>query len=112
MAKRLCSESANKTLEQCWIKLKNLKFPLRYVKSRVSNLDSLDLEDEKVVKNCKQNILEKGDETISYNRTKSMTPIIIEDDPISSKPSSVNDNNNGTDNVDKDPRNRNVTVIA
>ncbi|XP_040564570.1 uncharacterized protein [Lepeophtheirus salmonis] len=129
VAQRLCSEGANKTWDQCRIKLKNLKSQYRYVKDRVPNLDILDLEDEKVVKKlildcqgrgissasikhlkylkkfiCKQNLLEEGDETISYYGTTSVTPTIIEDDPISSSPSSPKDTSNGTDNADEEPK--------
>jgi len=50
IAARLVSEGADKTWDQCRIKLKNLKSQYRYVKERIPYIDDLDLEDENVVK--------------------------------------------------------------
>ncbi len=50
MARRLCAEGAEKTWDQCRIKLKNLKSQYRYVKERIPGVATLDLEDEAVMK--------------------------------------------------------------
>ena len=50
IAQRMCSEGAEKTWDQCRIKLKNLKSQYRYVKERIPNIDDLDLEDDDVVR--------------------------------------------------------------
>lgn len=50
VAQRMCAEGADKTWDQCRIKLKNLKSQYRYVKDRIPNIDDLDLEDDDVVK--------------------------------------------------------------
>ena len=46
----MCTEGAEKTWDQCRIKLKNLKSQYRYVKERIPNIDDLDLEDDDVVR--------------------------------------------------------------
>ena len=50
IAQRMCTEGAEKTWDQCRIKLKNLKSQYRYVKERIPNIDDLDLEDDDVVR--------------------------------------------------------------
>jgi hypothetical protein len=50
VAQRLCAEGADKTWDQCRIKLKNLKSQYRYVKERVPEVSSLDLEDDDSMK--------------------------------------------------------------
>ena len=50
IAQRMCTEGAEKTWDQCRIKLKNLKSQYRYVKERIPNIDALDLEDDDVVR--------------------------------------------------------------
>ena len=46
----MCAEGAEKTWDQCRIKLKNLKSQYRYVKERIPDIDTLDLEDDNVVR--------------------------------------------------------------
>lgn len=60
VAQRMCSEGADKTWDQCRVKLKNLKSNYRYVKDRIPNLDSLDLENENVVKTLIQDCQGRG----------------------------------------------------
>jgi len=50
IAARLVSEGADKTWDQCRIKLKNLKSQYRYVKERIPYIDDLDLDNEDVIK--------------------------------------------------------------
>ena len=50
IAQRMCAEGAEKTWDQCRIKLKNLKSQYRYVKERIPTIDTLDLEDDDVVR--------------------------------------------------------------
>jgi len=50
IAQRMCAEGAEKTWDQCRIKLKNLKSQYRYVKERIPDIDTLDLEDDNVVR--------------------------------------------------------------
>ena len=50
IAQRMCTEGAEKTWDQCRIKLKNLKSQYRYVKERIPNIDELELEDDDVVR--------------------------------------------------------------
>ena len=50
IAARLVSEGADKTWDQCRIKLKNLKSQYRYVKERIPYIDDLDLDNEEVIK--------------------------------------------------------------
>ena len=50
IAQRLVNEGADKTWDQCRIKLKNLKSQYRYVKERIPNIDELDMEDDAVVR--------------------------------------------------------------
>lgn len=46
----MCNDGAEKSWDQCRIKLKNLKSQYRYVKERIPNIDELDLEDDNVVR--------------------------------------------------------------
>jgi len=50
IAQRMCAEGAEKTWDQCRIKLKNLKSQYRYVKERIPAIDDLDLENDDVVR--------------------------------------------------------------
>ncbi len=50
VAQRLRQEGADKTWDQCRIKLKNLKSQYRYVKERLPDVVHLDLEDDDVLK--------------------------------------------------------------
>lgn len=50
MARRLSAEGAEKSWDQCRIKLKNLKSQYRYVKERIPSVASLDLEDDEVMR--------------------------------------------------------------
>eukprot|EP00095_Tigriopus_kingsejongensis_P009202 maker-scaffold299_size217019-snap-gene-1.33 protein:Tk09202 transcript:maker-scaffold299_size217019-snap-gene-1.33-mRNA-1 annotation:"atp-dependent -nad h-hydrate dehydratase isoform x1" len=50
VAGKLCSEGAEKTWDQCRIKLKNLKSQYRYVKERIPYIINLNLEDDETMK--------------------------------------------------------------
>ncbi len=50
VATRLNAEGAEKTWDQCRIKLKNLKSQFRYIRERVPAVSALDLEDDAVTK--------------------------------------------------------------
>ncbi|TRY75447.1 hypothetical protein TCAL_08366 [Tigriopus californicus] len=50
VAGKLCSEGAEKTWDQCRIKLKNLKSQYRYVKERIPYIVNLNLEDDETMK--------------------------------------------------------------
>ena len=60
VAARLVEEGADKTWDQCRIKLKNLKSQYRYVKERIPDIDDLDLEDDSVVKRLVQDCQAKA----------------------------------------------------
>ena len=50
MAARLNAEGADKTWDQCRIKLKNLKSQYRYIKERVPSVGAADLEDDTIMR--------------------------------------------------------------
>ena len=49
VAQRLCAEGADKTWDQCRIKLKNLKSQYRYVKERVPEISQMNLDKDEGV---------------------------------------------------------------
>ena len=53
-------EGAEKTWDQCRIKLKNLKSQYRYVKEGIPNVDHLNLENDEAVKQLIAMCQEKG----------------------------------------------------
>ena len=50
VAQRLNAEGADKTWDQCRIKLKNLKSQFRYVRERIPSVASVDLDDEDIMR--------------------------------------------------------------
>ena len=50
VSQKMMTEGCEKSWDQCRVKLKNLKSQWRYVKDRIPDIETVDLDDEEVVK--------------------------------------------------------------
>ena len=112
IAQRMCTEGAEKTWDQCRIKLKNLKSQYRYVKERIPNIDDLDLEDDDVVRQLIAECQGRGISPSSIKHLRSLLRFLNKQKEFAKKSGSVPSDFINSSSVVSHTSSSNSTIIA
>ena len=85
MAQKLNEEGAEKTWDQCRIKLKNLKSQYRHVKERIPNIDEVDLDDEDILMQLVQESQSRGISPSNIRHLKYLNRFLLKSSEVSSR---------------------------